>query len=73
MKGLGHKCALRFSKEAHTAIASEALTEAQILPITLPMGLIIMNTVAMSFELISSTVKSLRLLNYEFMEKFFFG
>lgn len=37
------------------------------------MSLIIMNILAMSFELISSTVQSLRLLNYKFMEKFFFG
>jgi vacuolar-type H+-ATPase subunit I/STV1 len=32
-----------------------------------------MNIVAMSFELISSTVQSLRLLYYEFMGKFFDG
>jgi vacuolar-type H+-ATPase subunit I/STV1 len=32
-----------------------------------------MNVVALSFELISSTVQSLRLLYYEFMGKFFDG
>jgi len=36
-------------------------------------GLIIMNAIAMTFELISSSVQSLRLLYYEFMGKFFHG
>lgn len=36
-------------------------------------GLIIMNVIAMTFELISSSVQSLRLLYYEFMGKFFHG
>jgi vacuolar-type H+-ATPase subunit I/STV1 len=60
---------------AHTslAVAAEALNEAIVLPVPLPIGLIIMNVVAMSFELISSTVQSLRLLYYEFMGKFFDG
>jgi vacuolar-type H+-ATPase subunit I/STV1 len=36
-------------------------------------GLVIMNIIALSFEFISSTVQSLRLLYYEFMGKFFQG
>lgn len=36
-------------------------------------GLVIMNVIAMTFELISSSVQSLRLLYYEFMGKFFHG
>ncbi len=55
---------------ASLAVAAEALTEAIGVP---GLGLIIMNVVAMSFELISSTVQSLRLLYYEFMGKFFDG
>jgi V/A-type H+-transporting ATPase subunit I len=41
-----------------------------IMPI---IGYIVMNMIAMSFELISSTVQSLRLLYYEFMGKFYSG
>jgi vacuolar-type H+-ATPase subunit I/STV1 len=58
---------------ASLAVAAEALNEAIVLPVPIPIGLIIMNIVAMSFELISSTVQSLRLLYYEFMGKFFDG
>ncbi len=58
---------------ASLAIAAEALSEAIVLPIPIPLGLVIMNIVALSFELISSTVQSLRLLYYEFMGKFFDG
>jgi V/A-type H+-transporting ATPase subunit I len=58
---------------ASLAIAAEALNAALVLPIPIPIGLVIMNVVALSFELISSTVQSLRLLYYEFMGKFFDG
>ncbi len=61
---------------ASLAIAAEALNEALALSlfgIPIPAGPIMMNIVAMSFELISSTVQSLRLLYYEFMGKFFDG
>jgi len=37
------------------------------------LGLVIMNIIALSFEFISSSVQSLRLLYYEFMGKFFHG
>jgi vacuolar-type H+-ATPase subunit I/STV1 len=37
------------------------------------LGLVIMNVIALSFEFISSSVQSLRLLYYEFMGKFFHG
>ena len=36
-------------------------------------GIVLMNIIAMSFEFISSSVQSLRLLYYEFMGKFFQG
>lgn len=55
---------------ASLAVAAEALNEAIAIP---GFGIIVMNIVAMSFELISSTVQSLRLLYYEFMGKFFDG
>jgi vacuolar-type H+-ATPase subunit I/STV1 len=55
---------------ASLAIAAEALTEA--LGIT-GIGLVIMNVIALSFEFVSSSVQSLRLLYYEFMGKFFTG
>ncbi len=55
---------------ASLAVAAEALTHS--LGIT-GIGLIIMNVVALSFELISSSVQSLRLLYYEFMGKFYSG
>jgi V/A-type H+-transporting ATPase subunit I len=54
---------------ASLAIAAEALNEA-LFP---GAGLFIMNVVALSFEFISSSVQSLRLLYYEFMGKFFDG
>ncbi|RLI28115.1 hypothetical protein DRO58_02835 [Candidatus Bathyarchaeota archaeon] len=37
------------------------------------LGLLIMNVIALSFEFVSSSVQSLRLLYYEFMGKFFHG
>jgi V/A-type H+-transporting ATPase subunit I len=37
------------------------------------LGLVIMNVIALSFEFVSSSVQSLRLLYYEFMGKFFHG
>lgn len=55
---------------ASLAIAAEALTHS--LGIT-GIGLIIMNVVALSFEFVSSSVQSLRLLYYEFMGKFYSG
>jgi len=36
-------------------------------------GIVLMNVIAMTFEFISSSVQSLRLLYYEFMGKFFHG
>ena len=61
---------------ASLAIAAEALNVAlplSLFGLSIPAGLILMNVVALSFELISSTVQSLRLLYYEFMGKFFDG
>lgn len=55
---------------ASLGVAAEALTEA--LGIT-GIGLVIMNVIALSFEFVSSSVQSLRLLYYEFMGKFFTG
>jgi V/A-type H+-transporting ATPase subunit I len=57
---------------AHTslAIAAEALTHSLGIA---GVGLIVMNVIALSFELISSSVQSLRLLYYEFMGKFYQG
>jgi len=51
------------------AIAAEALGETFIGP----GGLVLMNVIAMTFEFVSSSVQSLRLLYYEFMGKFFKG
>ncbi len=55
---------------ASLAIAAEALSHSLGIA---GIGLVIMNVVALSFEFISSTVQSLRLLYYEFMGKFFQG
>ena len=55
---------------ASLAVAAEALTVA--LGVT-GIGLVIMNVIALSFEFVSSSVQSLRLLYYEFMGKFFTG
>jgi V/A-type H+-transporting ATPase subunit I len=57
---------------AHASLAGagEALGEAIGSGI---LGLLIMNMIALSFEFISSSVQSLRLLYYEFMGKFFHG
>jgi vacuolar-type H+-ATPase subunit I/STV1 len=56
---------------ASLAVAAEALSLA--IPIIPEFGLIVMNLVALTFELISSSVQSLRLLYYEFMSKFYDG
>ena len=55
---------------ASLGVAAEALTVA--LGVT-GIGLVIMNVIALSFEFVSSSVQSLRLLYYEFMGKFFTG
>lgn len=57
---------------AHASLAgaSEAMGHAIHSPIA---ALIIMNIIALSFEFVSSSVQSLRLLYYEFMGKFFHG
>jgi vacuolar-type H+-ATPase subunit I/STV1 len=55
---------------ASLGVAAEALTEALGFA---GIGLIIMNVIALSFEFVSSSVQSLRLLYYEFMGKFFTG
>ncbi len=57
---------------AHASLAgaSEAMGHAIHSPIA---ALVIMNIIALSFEFISSSVQSLRLLYYEFMGKFFQG
>jgi len=51
------------------ALATEALSKAMG-PL---IGIVLMNVIAMTFEFISSSVQSLRLLYYEFMGKFFRG
>jgi V/A-type H+-transporting ATPase subunit I len=55
---------------ASLAIAAEALTNSLGIA---GIGLVIMNIVALSFEFVSSSVQSLRLLYYEFMGKFYSG
>jgi len=57
---------------AHASLAgaSEAMGHAIHSPIA---ALVIMNVIALSFEFVSSSVQSLRLLYYEFMGKFFHG
>ena len=55
---------------ASLGVAAEALTEALGIA---GIGYIIMNVIALSFEFVSSSVQSLRLLYYEFMGKFFTG
>jgi V/A-type H+-transporting ATPase subunit I len=55
---------------ASLGVAAEALTHSLGIA---GIGLIIMNVVALSFELVSSSVQSLRLLYYEFMGKFYSG
>jgi len=52
------------------AVASEQMGQAIGSPI---LALVIMNLIALSFEFVSSSVQSLRLLYYEFMGKFFHG
>jgi V/A-type H+-transporting ATPase subunit I len=57
---------------AHASLAGagEAMGHAIQSPIA---ALVIMNIIALSFEFVSSSVQSLRLLYYEFMGKFFHG
>ncbi len=55
---------------ASLAIAAEALTHSLGIA---GIGLVVMNIIALSFEFVSSSVQSLRLLYYEFMGKFFHG
>jgi vacuolar-type H+-ATPase subunit I/STV1 len=55
---------------ASLAIAAEALTHSLGIA---GIGLVVMNVIALSFEFVSSSVQSLRLLYYEFMGKFFHG
>jgi V/A-type H+-transporting ATPase subunit I len=57
---------------AHASLAVAAESLSHSLGVA-GIGLIIMNVIAMSFEFISSTVQSMRLLYYEFMGKFFRG
>jgi V/A-type H+-transporting ATPase subunit I len=55
---------------ASLAIAAEALTHSLGIA---GIGLVVMNIIALSFEFVSSSVQSLRLLYYEFMGKFYHG
>ena len=57
---------------AHVSLSSagEAMGHAISSPIA---GMLIMNVIALSFEFVSSSVQSIRLLYYEFMGKFFHG
>jgi V/A-type H+-transporting ATPase subunit I len=55
---------------AHASLALAAHSLSGILG---PGGLLITNVIAMTFELMSTAVQSLRLLYYEFMGKFFQG
>jgi vacuolar-type H+-ATPase subunit I/STV1 len=57
---------------AHASLGVAAIALTDSLGIA-GIGLIIMNVVALSFELVSSSVQSLRLLYYEFMGKFYSG
>ena len=55
---------------ASLGIAAVALSDSLQIP---GIGLVIMNVIALSFEFVSSSVQSIRLLYYEFMGKFFHG
>jgi V/A-type H+-transporting ATPase subunit I len=55
------------------AHASLALAAHSMEPMMGPLGLVIMNVIALSFEFVSSSVQSLRLLYYELMGKFYNG
>jgi V/A-type H+-transporting ATPase subunit I len=57
---------------AHASLAGAAIALTDALGIQ-GVGLIIMNVIALSFEFVSSSVQSVRLLYYEFMGKFFHG
>jgi vacuolar-type H+-ATPase subunit I/STV1 len=57
---------------AHASLAIAATALSESLGIA-GVGLIIMNVIALTFEMMSSSVQSLRLLYYEFMGKFFQG
>jgi V/A-type H+-transporting ATPase subunit I len=55
---------------AHAGLAIAAHSLAHFMG---PGGLVLTNVIAMTFEFVSSSVQSLRLLYYEFMGKFFHG
>ncbi|MEE8354289.1 MAG: hypothetical protein V3S09_00545, partial [Candidatus Bathyarchaeia archaeon] len=57
---------------AHASLGLAAIALSDALGVA-GVGLVIMNIIALSFEFVSSTVQSLRLLYYEFMGKFFQG
>jgi V/A-type H+-transporting ATPase subunit I len=74
VEGLGNM--FSFLRVAAFAVAHASLAvAATALGITMgpAVGLVIMNVIAMTFEFISSSVQSMRLLYYEFMGKFFDG
>ena len=57
---------------AHASLAGAATSMGEA--IGSPIGaLVMMNVIALTFEFVSSSVQSLRLLYYEFMGKFFHG
>lgn len=55
---------------AHSSLAVAAHALSQSMGVG---GIVLMNVIAMTFEFVSSTVQSLRLLYYEFMGKFYHG
>jgi len=55
---------------AHACLAIAAHSLVQFMGVG---GIVLMNVIAMTFEFVSSSVQSLRLLYYEFMGKFFRG
>jgi len=57
---------------AHASLAGAALSMGEATGSALG-SLVMMNIIALSFEFVSSSVQSLRLLYYEFMGKFFHG
>ena len=57
---------------AHASLAGAALSMGEAIGSNLG-ALIMMNVIALTFEFVSSSVQSLRLLYYEFMGKFFHG
>ena len=57
---------------AHASLAGAALSMGEAIGSNIG-ALIMMNIIALTFEFVSSSVQSLRLLYYEFMGKFFHG